>query len=55
MRVFIGPNTMIMITCRINTNAHTFNGAYDHKVFSNWLVDMDYYFDWCDISEKRKI
>jgi len=43
------------IVCRIKIEPPTFDGVYDPKVFSDWLADMNYYFDWYKISEKRKV
>jgi len=43
------------ITHRIKVEAPTFNGVHDSRVFSDWLANMDYYFDWYRISEVRKI
>jgi len=39
----------------IKIDSHIFNGVYDPKIFSDGLADMDYYFDWYKISEKRKV
>jgi len=33
------------IVCRIKEDLPTFDDVHDPKVFSDWLVDMDYYFD----------
>lgn len=43
------------IRCRIKVEAPTFDGVHDLKVFSNWLVDIDYYFDWYKMSKEHKI
>ena len=40
---------------RIKINPPTFDSVHDPKVFSIWLADMDYYFDWHRISEERKV
>ncbi|KAK8929046.1 hypothetical protein KSP39_PZI017906 [Platanthera zijinensis] len=41
------------ITRRIHLDAPTFDGRLDPKAFSDWLLDMDRYFDWYDMSDDR--
>ena len=43
------------ITHRIKVEASTFNDVHDLRVFSDWLADMHYYFDWYMIYEECKI
>jgi len=43
------------IVCRIKVDPSTFDDVHNPKVFSDWLADMDYYFDWYRISEERKV
>jgi len=31
--------------CRIKIDPSTFNSIFDPKIFSDWIVDLDYYFD----------
>ena len=33
------------ITHRVKVEAPTFFGVHDPRIFSDWLVEMDYYFD----------
>ncbi|KAK8951463.1 hypothetical protein KSP39_PZI004161 [Platanthera zijinensis] len=41
------------ITRRIRLDAPTFDGRLEPKAFSDWLLDMDHYFDWYDMSDER--
>jgi len=42
------------IIWRIKVEASTFDGVHDSWIFNDWLVDMDYYFDWYRISKSVK-
>lgn len=42
-------------TYRIKIEAPILDGAYDSKVFSNWLVDIYCYFIWYNMHEECKI
>ncbi|KAK8951621.1 hypothetical protein KSP39_PZI004098 [Platanthera zijinensis] len=41
------------ITRRIRLDAPSFDGRLDPKAFSDWLLDMDHYFEWYDMSDER--
>lgn len=43
------PSNTDDVTCRIKVEVSTFDGAFDPKVFGDWLMDMAYYFDWYNI------
>jgi len=32
-----------------------FDGAYDPQGFSDWLSDIDYFFEWYNMFEKCKV
>jgi len=39
----------------IKLEAPTFDGQLDPQIFLNWISDMNYYFDWYDMSDERRI
>ncbi|KAK8926104.1 hypothetical protein KSP39_PZI018936 [Platanthera zijinensis] len=41
------------ITRRIRLDAPSFDGRLDPKAFCDWLLDMDHYFEWYDMSDVR--
>jgi len=43
------------IVRKIKIDPLTFDGVYYLMVFSDWLTDMDYYFNWYRISEEFKV
>jgi len=40
---------------RIKIDRPTFDDILDLKIFSNWMTDLDCYFDWYKFIEKSKI
>ena len=38
------------IICRIKIDPLTFNGILDPKIFSDWIADLDYYFEKVEFS-----
>jgi len=38
----------------IRVEASTFDGSLEPKVYVDWVGDMDYYFEWYDMSEEMK-
>jgi len=40
---------------KIKIDPPTFNGILNPKIFSNWMADLDYYFDWYRFTEESKI
>ena len=34
------------IICKIKIDPPTFNGILDPNIFSDWIANLDYYFDW---------
>ena len=38
----------------IRVEAPTFDGSLEPKVYVDWVGDMDYYFEWYDMSEEWK-
>jgi len=40
---------------RIKIDPLTFDGILDTKIFSDWMSDLDYYFDWYKFTEKSRI
>jgi len=43
------------IICRIKIDPPTFNGILNPKFFSDWIADLDYYFDWYRFTEECKV
>nr|CAD1838142.1 unnamed protein product [Ananas comosus var. bracteatus] len=43
------------ITKKIKIEAPTFDGRFDPKTFTDWLTDMDQFFDWYDMSDDRRV
>ena len=43
------------IICRIKINPLTFDGTLDSKIFSDWMTNFDYYFDWYKFTEEGRI
>ena len=43
------------IVRRIKVDSPTFDGAHDPMIFSDWLADIDYYFNWYKISKECKV
>ena len=43
------------IISKIKIDPPTFNGILNPKIFSNWMADLDYYFDWYRFTEESKI
>ena len=39
----------------IKLEALTFDGQLDPQIFLDWISYMDYYFDWYDMSDERKV
>jgi len=33
----------------------TFNDILDPKIFSDWIVDLDYYFNWYRFTEESRV
>ncbi|KAK8954863.1 hypothetical protein KSP39_PZI002830 [Platanthera zijinensis] len=40
---------------RLRIDAPTFDGHLDPKAFSDWLMDMDHFFDWYEMNDERRI
>ena len=40
---------------RIKINPPIFNDILDPKFFSDWIADLDYYFDWYRFTEESKV
>ena len=40
---------------RIKIDRPTFDDMLDLKIFSNWMTDLDYYFDWYTFTGKSRI
>jgi len=61
MTLAIGENTNKRrdgednIIHKIKINPPTFDGINDPKIFSNWMTDLDYYFDWYKFTEKSRV
>ena len=57
MTLKIGERTPIdiEIICTTKIDPPTFDGILDPKTFSNWMADLDYYFDWYRFTEKNRI
>ena len=43
------------IFCRIKIDPPTFDGILDPKFFSDWMTDLDYYFDWYRFLKESRI
>jgi len=43
------------IICRIKINPPTFNEILNSKNFSDWMADLDYYFDWYMFTEESRV
>jgi len=43
------------ITRRVKIEDPKFDGYYDLSVFSNWLTDVECYFDWYRFSDEAKL
>ena len=43
------------IICRIKTDPLTFDGILDPKIFSDWMANLDYYFDWYIFTEESRV
>ena len=43
------------MTRRIKIDLFTFDGILDPKFFSDWMEDLNYYFDWYRFTEKNMI
>ena len=43
------------ITRKVKIEAPTFDGTYDPQFFSDWLANIDDYFDWYDIDDEHKV
>jgi len=39
----------------IKVDPLTFNGNLDPKIFSDWIADLDYYFDWYKFTEESRV
>ncbi|GFY97991.1 Sec20 family protein [Actinidia rufa] len=39
----------------INVEAPTFDGRLDPKVFTDWIREMDHFFEWYNLSDDRKV
>ncbi|GFS42606.1 hypothetical protein Acr_00g0080840 [Actinidia rufa] len=39
----------------INVEAPTFNGRLDPKAFTDWIREMDHFFEWYNLSDDRKV
>ena len=38
---------------RIKIDPPTFDGIFDPKFFSDWVTDLDYYFNWYMFTEEK--
>jgi len=47
--------TMMKLSVGLKIDPPTFNDVHNPKVFNDWLIDMDYYFDLYSVSEERKV
>ena len=47
-----GENEIIR---RIKIDPPTINGILDPKIFSDWISDLDYYFDWYRFAEESRV
>jgi len=43
------------IICRIKIDPSIFNDILDPKIFSDWIADLDYYFDWYRFTEESSV
>jgi len=61
MTLEIGENTKKRwdgeddIIRKIKIDPLTFDGILDPKIFSDWVADLDYYFDWHRLTEKSRV
>ncbi|GFY95604.1 hypothetical protein Acr_10g0009890 [Actinidia rufa] len=39
----------------INVEAPTFDGRLDPKAFTDWIREMDHFFEWYNLSNDRKV
>ena len=39
----------------ITSEAHNFDGHLDPQIFLDWTSDVNYYFDWYNMSDERQI
>ncbi|GFY95394.1 hypothetical protein Acr_10g0007790 [Actinidia rufa] len=39
----------------INVEAPTFDGRLDPKAFTDWIIEMDHFFEWYNLSDDRKV
>jgi len=40
---------------RIKIDHPTFSGILNLKIFSDWIADLDYYFDWYRFTEENRV
>nr|CAD1833634.1 unnamed protein product [Ananas comosus var. bracteatus] len=45
----------IDIIHKVKVDAPSFDGKLNPKAFTDWLVDMEQYFDWYDMSDNRRV
>jgi len=43
------------IICRIKIDSPTFNDILNPKIFSDWMKNLDYYFDWYRFTKKSRV
>jgi len=43
------------IICKIEIDPPTFDGILDLKIFSDWVANMDYYFNWYRFIEESRV
>jgi len=40
---------------RIKVDPHTFDSILEPKIFSDWVADLDYYFNWYRFTEESRV
>jgi len=40
---------------KIKIDPLMFNGNLEPKIFSDWIADLDYYFDWYRFTEESRV
>ncbi|KAK8951705.1 hypothetical protein KSP39_PZI004648 [Platanthera zijinensis] len=40
---------------RLRIDAPSFDGHLDPKAFSDWILDMDHFFDWYEMTDERRV
>ena len=43
------------IICRIKIDPPTFDCIFDLKIFSDWMTNLNYYFDWYRFTEESRV